>query len=273
MAVRPVNSEQGHLAWGRFLTHVVMCLTAFMGLGAEPPTKPLLLHALTPDQASSAGPFAGAIQHLQQSLELRPLPVPLTAEALKSVRLVWLVSSGSTPTLDNAVHDATTVASILLKYVEGGGTLWVMLEGGAEGLGSGPVPNLLFKLGIVPGNQRTGAKQLQLPDRTPWFGGLIWSTGSLSPFDIEESPALRKALLVPNDLAQKPVQAKAPDYAGMAMVLGEYGKGRVAILGTSEWLSRPAWNAVSTTGAKVTDNRVFLERLLKWTLSTGHELP
>jgi hypothetical protein len=162
---------------------------------------------------------------------------------------------------------------MLLRYVEGGGALWVMIQGEARGPDSGLTQAILSKLGIVQGNRRTGAKRLLLPDRPPWTGDLTWTTGGITPCDIEESPALGKPLLMPNDLAQKPFQAQEPDFAGLAMILGEHGKGRIAILGDVDWLKLPAWEALSPTGPAVPHNRLLLDRLLNWTLKAGHAIP
>lgn len=251
----------------RFLTLVVMGLTALTCDGAEPPPQPLLVHGLTSAQVSSSGAFAGAIQHLQRTLKLGALPVPLTADSLKSVRMVWLVSPMSAPPGDGAIPDPATIASTLLRYVEDGGSLWMMIQGEAGTPGSEWAQAILSRLGVVPGNRRTGAKRLRLPERPPWMGGLTWTTGGITPLDIEESPILGKAVLVPNDLAQKPFQEKAPDYAGLAIILGELGKGRVVILGDAEWLKRPAWDAPAS------DNRLVLEGLLDWTMSRSQERP
>jgi hypothetical protein len=265
---RQIREKASVQRW-RFLTLVIMSLTVLASDGADSPPQPLLLHGLTAAQASPTGPFAGAIQHLRRSLELRAQPIPLTAEALRAVRIVWLVSPVTDRSRDDATREPTAIAATLLRYVEGGGALWVMVQREAGETNSGLAQAILSRLGIIQGNRRTGAKRLQLPDRAPWTGGLTWTTGGITPFDIEESPALEKAVLVPNDLAQKPFQTQDPDFAGMAMILGQHGKGRVAILGDVDWLKQLAWEARSLTGPAVPHNQLLLDHLLNWTLLAG----
>lgn len=252
---------------------LLMNLGRCEAIGVEPAAKPVLLHNLTATQASSNGPFAGAIQHLQKGFELRPLPSRVTADTLNPARIVWLVSPAPTPAVDDGASEVTSLVGSLLRHVENGGALWVMHRAGTGETGSDWTRSLLSQLGIIPGNRRTGAKRLRLPDRHPLFGGLVWATEGITPMDMEETPVLRKTFVLPNDLMQKPYQALAPDYAGMAMILGDYGRGRIGIFGDVAWLGGPAWDATYRPGEQPTHNVLVFERLIGWTTSPTLDAP
>jgi hypothetical protein len=84
--------------------------------------------------------------------------------------------------------------------------------------------------------------------------------------DVLESPNLEKPVLVPNDLAQKPGEPGASDFAGYAMIWGDLGLGRVVVIAGSDWATDAGLEgggAAKDQGLR-SDNRLILEALVGW---------
>jgi len=251
-----------------------LTLVLILGLGTEVPakadedptvaaSKPILLHNLPESQVVMGGLYAEASRHLGKSFELRSALAPGGNDLLRSARLVWWVLPAAGALTGEIASVQETFAQRIPAYVEAGGTVLVMI-GGRGGEPASALANVvLSKLGIILGPKRTGAKQLRLPERHPGIGGLVWTTAGMTPMDMEDSPALRRPVIVSNDLGQKPEVAGASDFAGMVMILGEWGRGRVVIVGDTDWVKKRAWE----TGADsegTSDNRRILDGLVRW---------
>ncbi|MGE3309644.1 MAG: hypothetical protein AB7O66_06715 [Limisphaerales bacterium] len=233
--------------------------------GAEPSGRPLLLHNMTAAESAVDGPMGGAVAMLGKRFEMRSLPDSWTADDLKSARLVWLNSTGRPTRGAGGSPDGSGFPQAVLRYVEDGGVLWIML---GDPKRPNTVRSLLMPLGIVQGERRTAPKRLRIPQSNPLAGGMLWITGGLTPMDIEESPGLLNPVMVPNDLSQPPVAPQAADFAGIAMVWGGLGKGRIAVFGDTEWLEKKAWDdpTGSTPGTALRSNGQFLDRWIEWAL-------
>ncbi len=253
-----------------------MTLAPSVGIGAEPPDqppdRPVLLHNLTAAEASGGGRMGGAIGMLEKRFALRALPETWNGDDLKSARVVWLVSPGRPPKVDSADSGGNAFPAAVLRHVEGGGVLWIML-GDPAGSAVDWTRSLLMPLGIVQGDRRTGAKALRMPGTNPLLGGLLWNTGGITLMDTEESPELSNPVIVPNDLGQPPKSPRAPDFAGIAMIWGDRGRGRIAVLGDMEWLGKAAWEDSGDPGQIARANERILDRWIEWSLRPAAEEP
>jgi len=251
-----------------------LTLVLFLGLGTEvlakddegqtvTSSKPILLHNLPESQVVKRGPFAGVCQHLAKAFELRSILAPGTGDLIRSSRLVWWVLPVAGTLTGESALAQEAFAQRVPSFVEAGGLLLITIggRGGDSGMESAKV--IFLNLGIILGPKRTGAKKLQIPDRHPAIGGLVWTTTGLTPMDMEDSPILRRPVIVSNDLGQKPEVAGAPDFAGMVMILGEWGRGRVVVVGDSAWLKKPAWEDGADSGGQ-SDNMRILDGLVRW---------
>lgn len=270
-----VSVHSGWHRWVPWMSMLALVLgfgTVVSGVDAGDRTvvasKPILLHNLPEAQIVKGGSFEAVSQHLAKAFELRSVLAPGAGDILRSTRLVWwVVPVAGGLTKEGALAQEALVPRIP-GYVEGGGTFLLTLGGRGGDSGMEMAKAVLSRLGIVLGPKRTGAKKLRIPDRHPGIGGLVWTTGGLTPMDMEDSPVLRRPVIVSNDLAQKPGVPGAPDFAGIVMILGEWGRGRVVIVGDTDWVKKPAWE----TGADSdgwSDNRRILDGLVGW--GTGEE--
>ena len=263
-----------HSGWHR-LGKLASMLVLILGLGSVvlareggDPTvvsgKPILLHNLPESQVVTGGAFGEVSRHLGMKFELRSMQGPGGSDLLRSTRLVWWVF----PVAGGSASVQEVFAQGIPGYVEAGGSVLMMIggRGGDPGMESAKV--VLSRLGIVLGPKRTGAKRLRIPDRHPAMGGLVWTTAGLTPMDMEDSPVLGRPVIVSNDLGQKPWVAGAPDFAGMVMILGEWGRGRVVIVGDTDWVKKPGWN-VGADSDGLSDNRRILDGLVRWGIGQG----
>jgi hypothetical protein len=122
---------------------------------------------------------------------------------------------------------------------------------------------LLRKLGVMQGPRRSAPKVLKIRETIPVIGGLRWRADAFTPMDTEETPAISEAVFVPNDLEQKPIQMDSPDLAGFAMIWGQIGKGRVVVVGDSEWIKNLDSRKESEPTKKNDNAEIFL-RLARW---------
>lgn len=247
-----------------FAILALMTVVAVEASGAERARNPVLLHNLAGSPAKPGGPFAGVLQRLEARFEPRSLPATPTAEGLAQAGLVWLVLPGRPDGVLEPVPDAAQSAAAILRYVDEGGALLVTAQRSLGEPGSPLAKALLGRLGIVQGTRRTGAKRWTLPERHPLIGGLVWASSGFTPLDAEESPNLRETVLVPNDLTQKPQDPQGPDYAGLVMLWGKLGRGRIVIVGDVDWLREVAWEPGTDAGRTTAPNAVVLDRLVGW---------
>src|SRR6185436_16627569 len=97
-------------------------------------------------------------------------------------------------------------------------------------------------------------------------GGLRWAyyTGDLVRLQ-PDHPAKPRAL-VTNDLAQKPEKGTR-DEAGVLLAIAEPGKGHVAVVTDSGWISNDALSGKGIAGVAIKDhdNWEIFRRLARWT--------
>lgn len=244
---------------------MLLLLTSFEGSGAEPTPKPVLLHNLTAAEAAPKGPFGIAIQRLAPLFEMRSMPASPTGDVeIQRAKMIWLVLRGQPDDARAEPAGIAPTARHLLSYVENGGALLIMTQRGSGESGSRLAQALMTPLGVVQGNRRTGGKRLRIPEHHPLIGGLAWTTEGLTPLDMEESPALRNTVVLPNDLTQKTLQPQAPDYAGLAMIWGELGRGRIVLVADTDWIRQLAPDAKGGGPAATAANGMIFDRLVHW---------
>jgi len=247
------------LKLNRAIFYILVFMTATSGIFAAEKaaaSKPLLLHNLSSaaGATNNAHPWSTALAKLTNDFEIRPLPEAIDRPALTNAALVWLVYPAPNQLKGNE-QASSEAAKTLLEHTRNGGGLLVMTlqsESKKHPVGS----QILKNFTILQNEHRTGAKTLKIPATHPVIGGLAWNTPGFYPMDVEESPALESAVLVPNDLSQKTSAPGSPDFAGMAMIWGRVGQGRAAIIGDSEWSK----NSTIEKG----DNQEIMQRLALW---------
>ena len=108
-------------------------------------------------------------------------------------------------------------------------------------------------------------KKLVLPRETPVIGGLRWGyyTGNLVLIT-PDHPAKPHPLIL-NDLAQKPINGPR-DTPGALLAVAEPGRGHVAVVTDSGWLSNDALSDKGIAGVSVNgqDNWEIFRRLSHW---------
>lgn len=264
--------HRARVAGGIRFTLLLAIMSALEGQSATPPNPPVILHNLTEAQVSVDGPLSGPIEQLTQRFRLEPLRFPPQPESLLQGRLVWLVFPGQPRHAPEDSRDAPSVATTLLGHVEAGGSLLLLTQRNPGEPGSAIAKALMARLGITQGNRRTGAKELKVPASHPVIGGLVWRTGGITPLDMEESAVLKKPVLLPNDLTQRPFAAADPDYAGLTMIWGEVGLGRIVIVGDTDWLAKSFWTPPPATSKAVGTNALIFQRLVEW-VAGGNSTP
>jgi hypothetical protein len=255
---------------------LLLGLTGSLALAAPEPvpsTKPVLLYSRYYNAEGETrylpdGTFQEVLTRLREHFTVRVHSDPLTARTLADVNLLLLANpsdqavKGYRPPHHVSAADITT----LTRFVERGGGLILMGNQENHNLEVTDVNSLLARFGLQFTNLYTDAKQLTLPKSTPLIGGLRWAyyTGNLVRLQ-PEHPAHPRAL-VTNDLSQKPVKGTR-DQAGALLAVAEPGRGHVAVVTDSGWLTDDALSGKGIGGVSIQeqDNWEIFLRLARWT--------
>lgn len=257
-------------AW--HLAVLCLLLVPVLARGAEPTAhRPVIYHAFSQSDAHPRGPFGGALATLAAVFEIRPLPPNPDPSSLEPTASVWLLDRASTPSSD---------ATAWLRWVSLGGGLVLMNSPSrtAPPAGTPDLPrDLLRKLEILRTARPTAAKRLRIPDTHPFLAGLTWSTDGFALIDVPDAPNLRGPILLPNVPGVGLLVPGTPDFAGYAMIAGDFGKGRLAVLADDGWTKDLLVQAGKPPTENTRDHPELLSRLFRWIarapLSATHPSP
>jgi len=245
---------------------------AHVKLFAAETSKPVLLYSRYFNAAGETrylpdGTFKDVLTRLREHFDVRVNTLPLTRENLSGVN-VALIANPS----DNAVgtnppppHVSPRDIDALTRFVEAGGGLIVMGNQENHNLEVEDLNKLPTRFGLSFTNLYTDAKKLVLPKETPVLGGLRWAyyTGNL----VEIAPAHppKPRALVNNDLSQKPLKGTR-DQKGALLAIAEPGRGRVAVVTDSGWISNDALSGKGIGDVAIHDHDNFeiFRRLVAW---------
>ena len=244
---------------------LILSLLAFTaGTAEETESRPMLYQNLPIERADAPDGHGAAMRHLVKIFTIRGLHDLKTDETISKGATILLVLPGALPWPGTAKDSERSVRS-LLSHVEAGGGLVILSTAGRDKEDGAIRDRILMPLGLMQGPRRTGPKRLRLPPSPELIAGLTISTPGLNLFDMEESAGLVDPGLVPNDPAQETSPASAPDYAGLALVLGKFGAGRVVAVADAEWASNSVIEGRGSKAPKGShDNLLLLEKLVSW---------
>jgi hypothetical protein len=246
-------------------------VAVLLAQGAES-AKPVLLYSRYFNAAGETrylpdGTFQQVLSRLREQFIVRIHQLPLTSETLAGVNVVLIAnpSDKAVPGHQAPNHVSARDIDALTAFVETGGGLIVMGNQENHNLEVANLNKLLAHFGLQFTNLYTDAKKLVLPRETPIIGGLRWAyyTGNL--VEIKPGHTARPQALVKNDLDQKPVKGLR-DQRGALLALAEPGRGRVAVVTDSGWLTDDALNekGIGDVAIKGQDNFEIFLRLATW---------
>jgi hypothetical protein len=248
----------------------------FIGCGglwsAAPDTQPTLLYSRHYNAQGETrylpdGTFKDVLGRLRTEFHVQVHSRPLTRETLNGVKLVLIANPSDQAVGTNPPPPHVTAADVqaLTEYVKNGGGLVVMGNQENHNLEIADMNRLLAQFGLQYKNLYTDAKQLALRRDIPIIGGLKWAyyTGNLVTVDAAH-PAKPRALVL-NDLRQKPVKGTR-DQEGCLLAIAELGKGRVAVVTDSGWITDSALDGrgIGDVAIKEHDNWEIFRRLARW---------
>lgn len=253
-----------------FLVLGWVILLPMLSAAADASRRPVVLHAFQGRDARTNGPFGSALRTLATHFDVRPVRAGDLA-AVEVPTALWLNSFASTDE-ENPPAGPTPAPRLsvddVLPWVARGGGLVVMAEKPPGQPGSTLARDLLRRLEIAQSARKTGAKILRIPNSHPFLGGLAWSSLGFTLMDAPESPALQRLVLLPNDLSQFPLTPQAPDFAGLAMICGDFAEGRIALLADARWPMEAPADQASPAPESRRDHAAILLRLFQWVSRT-----
>ena len=237
-----------------------------------PPAKPVLLYsryfnAIGENRYLPDGNYHDVLDRLKAEFTVRVHAEPLNDLTLADVNMVLIANPSDLAARTNPAPHHVNPADIaaLTRFVTRGGGLMVMGNQENHNLEIVAMNQLLHGFGLQFTNLYTDVKQLVLPVETPLIGGLRWGyyTGNLVLIDPDHAAKPRPLIL--NDLAQKPLNGTR-DTPGALLAIAEPGRGRVAVVTDSGWLSNDALSGKGIGGVAVSgqDNFEICRRLSHW---------
>ena len=249
-----------------------MILPAGVMRAADVQPKPVLLYsryfnAQGEDRYLPDGNYKVVLEKLGTEFKVMVHDQQLSPQSLKGVDVVLIANPSDKAAKGHVAphHFSARDVAAVTQFVSRGGGLVVMGNQENHNLEVEDTNKLLKHFGLQFTNLYTDAKQLIIPKETPIVGGLRWAyyTGNL--VEIEKGhPAHPKALIM-NDLSQKPPKGTR-DQPGALLAISEPGKGRVAVVTDSGWLTETALDGRGIGGVaiKEQDNYEIFVRLTKW---------
>jgi hypothetical protein len=265
----------------RFIAYVCLLGIAFTAgalRGAESPAppKPVLLYSRYYNAEGETrylpdGTFKEVLRRLRGPFEVRVDREPLTERNLADVRLLLLANPSDTAVEGHPAppHISASDIPMLSGFVRRGGAILVMGNQENHNLEIRELNGLLRQFGLEFTNVYTDAKQLVLPDSAPVLGGLRWAYYTGNQIILHPEHAARPRALVQNDLRQPPLQGKR-DADGTLLATAELGRGRVAVVTDSGWITDDALSGKGIGGVSIRehDNWEILLRLTRWLART-----
>ncbi|HEU0038896.1 MAG TPA: hypothetical protein VFR76_06455 [Verrucomicrobiae bacterium] len=264
----------------RFSKAHILLLTLFLvpprardlAAADSPAKKPVLLYSRYYNAAGESrylpdGTYKDMLTRLRNEFDVRVHSQPLNAQTLAAVNVLLIANPSDKAVGTNPPPPHVTAADIgaLTRYVEQGGGLIVMGNQENHNLEIADMNKLLLRFGLQFTNLYTDVKKLLLPRETPVIGGLRWGyyTGNLVLIT-PDNPAKPRPLIL-NDLAQKPLNGPR-DTPGALLAVAEPGRGHVAVITNSGWLSNDALSDKGIAGVSVNgqDNWEIFRRLAHW---------
>lgn len=234
--------------------------------------KPVLLYSLYfnaegENRYPPDGVYSEVLKHLSEDFEIRVHRQPLTAQTLADVRLVLIANANdqAVPGFPPPPHVSAADITSLTRFVERGGGLIVMQNQENHNVEIEHMNQLLARFGIQTTNLYTDAKLLRIPRDAPVLGGLRWAYIIGNSIRIDPSHPAKPFAIVTNDLSQ-PLRGGARDVPGILLAGAKPGKGRVAVVTDSGWLTNAALNGEPAGGVVIKDhdNREIIRRLTRW---------
>lgn len=213
------------------------------------------------------GTYRDVLARLSDTFEVRVNDRPLDAQNLKDVKVVLIANPSDRAVRNNPAppHVSPTDVEALSKFVRGGGGLIAMGNQEGHNLEIKDFNHLLEAFGMREENNYTDAKKLVIPKDVPIIGGLRWAYYTGNQVVIDPSNAAHPRPLVMNDLHQKPVGGPR-DAAGALLAIADPGKGHVAVVTDSGWITNDALSdkGIGSVAIKSEDNWEIFLRLTKW---------
>lgn len=251
----------------------ILLLFCTFGLSAaDRAAKPVLLYSRAFNAAGESrylpdGTYKAVLEKLREEFNVRVESNPPTARSLVGVNVVLIANPSDQAVGANPPphHFSSADRSTLVNFVEKGGGLIVMGNQENHNLEIEDTNQLLGRFGLKFKNLYTDAKQLVLPQTLPIIGGLRWAyyTGNL--VEIEPGHAAHPRALVNNDVSVKPLGGDR-NQPGALLAISEPGKGRVAVVTDSGWISDTALDGrgIGPVAIKEQDNWEIFRRLTRW---------
>jgi hypothetical protein len=251
---------------------LVSCIASVAAADSPAQKKPVLLYsryfnAVGETRYLPDGTYKEILTLLRNEFDVRVHRQPLNAQTLAGVNVVLIANPSNKAAGTNPPPPHVSAADIaaLTRYVEQGGGFIVMGNQENHNLEIDDMNKLLVCFGLQWTNLYTDVKKLVLPKETPIIGGLRWGyyTGNLVLIT-PDHPARPRPLIL-NDLAQKPLKGSR-DTPGALLAVAEPGRGHVAVITDSGWLSDDALSEKGIGGVAVKgqDNWEIFRRLAHW---------
>lgn len=254
----------------------LVCLGVLNGVpvsGAEARGKPVLLYSRHFNAAGESrylpdGTYKEVLARLRVEFEVRVHGESLTAKSLAGVNTILIANPSDKAVGANPPppHVSPADVATLTRFVEQGGGLIVMGNQENHNLEVEDMNKLLARFGLQFTNLYTDVKPVAIPRDTPILGGLRWAyyTGNLA-LPTPGHPAKPRALVI-NDPAQPPLKGER-NQPGALLAVAEPGRGRVAIVTDSGWITDDALSGKGIGGVGIMphDNWEIFRRLAHWT--------
>jgi hypothetical protein len=234
--------------------------------------KPVLLYsryynAVGETRYLPDGTYKDVLARLEKEFEVRVNRDPLAPQTLADVSVLLLVnpSDRAIGTNPPPPHVAAAGIETLSRFVENGGGLIVMGNQENHNLEVTDLNKLLGRFGLQFTNRYTDVKKLVLPAETPIIGGLRWAYYTGNQVLVEPGHAAAPRPLVANDLTQKPLRGTR-DQPGALLAVAQPGRGRVAVVTDSGWITDDAFSGkgIGGVGIPEQDNWKIFRRLMRW---------
>ena len=269
------------MTWRLLLASIIALATCLLlpTTQAEPPAgtatnspKPVILYsryfnAIGENRYLPDGNYHDILNRLRTEFTVQVHAEPLNDLTLAGVNVVLIANPSDLAARTNLPphHVSSADIATLTRFVERGGGLVVMGNQENHNLETTALNQLLVRFGLQFTNLYTDVKQLVLPAETPLIGGLRWGyyTGNLVVIT-PDHPAKPRPLIL-NDLTQKPLSGTR-DTPGTLLAIAEPGRGHVAVVTDSGWLSDDALSGKGIGGVAVRaqDNFEIFRRLSHW---------
>jgi len=234
--------------------------------------KPVLLYSLYfnaegENRYPADGVYSEVLKLLSEDFTVRVHRQPLTEMTLADVNAVLIANANdkAVPGFPPPPHVSDADIGALTRFVEKGGGLIVMQNQENHNVEIERMNRLLSAFGKQTTNAYTDAKMLAIPKDAPVLGGLRWAYIIGNSVRIDPSHPARPRAIVANDLNQK-LRGGTRDEPGILLAGAEPGKGRVAVVTDSGWITNAALNGEQAGGVviKDQDNREIMRRLTRW---------